>query len=103
MRASGHYPGVAAQSTELDGLPPSRSSLYKTKTVKKAFPGFAGLVQSSIDAAGPRPLTPAYQDVSLAIQDALHPPSSIDAGDPSASYDALRSNLDDAVKREGLL
>ena len=89
-------------ATELDGLPPSRSNLYTDKVVTKAYPGFAPLVKRSIEAAGPRPLTPAYQDVSLAIQDALQPPSKIDPDDPSSSYDQLKSNLEDAVKREGL-
>ena len=90
-------------ATELDGLPPSRRSLYRNKVVKDAYPGFSGLVEKSIEAAGPRPLTPAYQDVSLAIQDALHAPSKIDPDDPGSAYDELRSNLEDAVKREGLL
>jgi multiple sugar transport system substrate-binding protein len=88
---------------ELDGLPPSREDLYSTETVQKAFPGFAGLVKQSVDDAAPRPQSPAYQDVSLAIQDALQPPDKIDPNDPSSAYDQLRSNLEDAVKREGLL
>jgi multiple sugar transport system substrate-binding protein len=90
-------------ATELDGLPPSRSTLYANKVVKKAYPGFSQLVKRSIAAAGPRPQTPAYQDVSLAIQDALQPPSKIDPNDPAASYDELKSNLEDAVNRKGLL
>jgi multiple sugar transport system substrate-binding protein len=90
-------------ATKLDGLPPSRQDLYKSETVQKAFPGFAGLVEKSINAAGPRPQTPAYQDVTLAIQDAIQPPSKINADDPSSSYDELRSNIEDAVQRKGLL
>jgi len=90
-------------ATELDGLPPSNQTLYTDKVVKKAYPGFADLVERSIDAAGPRPATAAYQDVSLAIQRSLHPPSSIDPDDVTSTYDELRSNLEDAVKREGLL
>jgi multiple sugar transport system substrate-binding protein len=90
-------------ATELDGLPPSNETLYEDKVVKKAYPGFAGLVQRSIDNAGPRPATPAYQDVSLAIQRSLHPPSSTDPDDVTPKYDELRSALEDAVKREGLL
>jgi multiple sugar transport system substrate-binding protein len=90
-------------ATELDGLPPSNETLYTDKVVTKAYPGFAELVKRSIDAAGPRPPTPAYQDVSLAIQRSLHPPSSIDPDDVTPTYDELRSNLEDAVKREGLL
>jgi multiple sugar transport system substrate-binding protein len=90
-------------ATDLDGLPPSRASLYSNKVVKKKFPGFAQLVKRSISTAGPRPQTPVYQDVSLAIQDAIQPPDKIDPNDPTPSYDTLKSNLEDAVKRQGLL
>lgn len=90
-------------AVELDGLPPSREDLYSTKTVQEAFPGFAALVKQSVDDAAPRPQSPAYQDVSLAIQSALHPPSKIDPEDTTPTYDDLRSKLEDAVKREGLL
>jgi multiple sugar transport system substrate-binding protein len=89
-------------ATKLDGLPPSRSNLYTNKVVTTAYPGFAGLVKSSIESAGPRPLSPAYQDVSLAIQDTLHPASSIDPNDVGPTYDDLRSAVQDAVERKGL-
>ncbi|HEX6666239.1 MAG TPA: extracellular solute-binding protein [Solirubrobacterales bacterium] len=97
--------GKEAQLTavELDGLPPSRSDLYSDKAVTKAYPGFAQLVKESIEESGPRPTTPAYQDVSLAVQRALHPPDKIDPDDPGPTYDDLKSKLEDAVKREGLL
>ena len=97
--------GKASQLTavELDGLPPSRSDLYTDKVVTKAYPGFAELVKESIEGAGPRPTTPAYQDVSLAIQRSLHPPDRIDPDDATSIYEELKSNLEDAVKREGLL
>ena len=90
-------------AVELDGLPPSRSDLYTDKVVTKAYPGFAGLVEESIEAAGPRPTTPAYQDVSLAVQRSLHPPDKIKPDDTESVYEELKSNLEDAVKREGLL
>jgi multiple sugar transport system substrate-binding protein len=90
-------------ATELDGLPPSNSTLYQTKTVKKAYPGFAHEVEASIENAGPRPLTPAYTDLSLAIQRTLHPLGDINPDDPGPTYDDLRSAVEDAVKREGLL
>ncbi len=90
-------------AVELDGLPPSRSDLYADKAVTKAYPGFAQLVKESIEGAGPRPTTPAYQDVSLAVQRTLHPPDKINPDDTSSLYDELKSNLEDAVKREGLL
>jgi len=90
-------------AVELDGLPPSRSDLYTDKAVTEAYPGFAGLVKESIENSGPRPTTPAYQDVSLAVQRSLHPPDKIDPEDTESVYDELKSNLEDAVKREGLL
>jgi multiple sugar transport system substrate-binding protein len=90
-------------ATELDGLPPARPSLYSNEIVTGAYPGFAALVKRSIEEAGPRPQTPAYQDVTLAVQDALQPPEVIDPDDPGAAYDDLRSKLEQAVNREGLL
>jgi multiple sugar transport system substrate-binding protein len=90
-------------AVELDGLPPSRSDLYTDRVVTDAYPGFAGLVKESIEGAGPRPTTPAYQDVSLAVQRSLHPPDKIDPEDAGSIYDELKSNLEDAAKREGLL
>jgi len=89
--------------TELDGLAPAREGLYDDPKVRKAFPGFADLVRESIQNAGPRPITPAYQDVSLAIQTALHPPSKIDPEDPAPAADELRDTVERGVKREGLL
>jgi multiple sugar transport system substrate-binding protein len=90
-------------AVELDGLPPSRSDLYANKVVTKAYPGFAGLVKESIEGSGPRPTTPAYQDVSSALQRTLHPPEKIDPENTESIYEELKSNLEAAVKREGLL
>src|SRR5215203_3871715 len=97
--------GKKSQKTavELDGLPPSRSDLYTDKAVTGAYPGFAQLVKESIEGAGPRPTTPAYQDVSSALQRTLHPPDKIDPEDTESIYDELDSNLESALKREGLL
>jgi len=90
-------------AVELDGLPPSRSDLYTNEVVTKAYPGFAALVKQSIETSGTRPTTPAYQDVSLAVQRTLHPPDKIDPADASSVYEELKANLEDAVKREGVL
>jgi multiple sugar transport system substrate-binding protein len=90
-------------ATELDGLPPSHENLYTNKIVEKAYPGFAELVKEEVEAAGPRPVTPAYQDVTSAIQRTLHPPESIPAEGEEGKYDELKENLEAAVKREGLL
>jgi multiple sugar transport system substrate-binding protein len=90
-------------ATELDGLPPTRETLYEDKVVKEAYPGFEDVIAASIDDAAVRPLTPAYTDVSLAIQRSLHPPDKIDPADPTPAYEELRQAVEDAVKREGLL
>jgi multiple sugar transport system substrate-binding protein len=97
--------GKESQKTavELDGLPPSRSDLYTDKAVTEAYPGFAQLVKESIEGSGPRPTTPAYQDVSLAVQRSLHPPDKVDPEDTESIFDELKENVEDAVKREGLL
>src|ERR1700743_2215505 len=61
-------------AVELDGLPPSHENLYTNKVVQKAYPGFAGLVKEEVEAAGPRPTTPAYPGVTSALPRPPHPP-----------------------------
>lgn len=90
--------------TELEGLPPVREDLFGRKQVQDAYPGFADIVRESIRDASPRPSeSPAYQDLSLAIQRALHPVTGIDPKTPGPTYDALKDKVEQAVKREGLL
>jgi multiple sugar transport system substrate-binding protein len=62
------------------GLPPTTQSLYSDPKVKKAYP-FGKLLAQSIEDAAPRPINPAYSDISLAIQKSFHPPDSIQPGD----------------------
>ena len=85
------------------GCPRCARTLYGSKEIEDAYPGFADLIEESIDAAAPRPVTPAYTDVSLAIQRALHPVGNIDPDDVTSVYEDLRDKLDQAVNREGLL
>jgi multiple sugar transport system substrate-binding protein len=86
------------------GLPPVREDLYETKELKEVYPGFAQIIRDSIADAAPRPSeSPAYQDISLAIQNAIHPTTGIDPEDPSATYEDLRDLLEQAINREGLL
>jgi multiple sugar transport system substrate-binding protein len=89
---------------ELGGLPPVRSDLYDQPELQKAFPGFAKIVKDSIQSAAPRPSeSPAYQDLSLAIQRAVHPTTQIDPKNLKPTYDKLREYVLKAIKREGLL
>jgi multiple sugar transport system substrate-binding protein len=95
-------PANQITAATLGGLPPVRQDVYGTKAIDEAYPGFAGLIKQSIDNAAPRPLTPAYTDVSLAMQRALHPVGDIDPNDVESVYDDLRDSLDKAVNREGV-
>jgi multiple sugar transport system substrate-binding protein len=88
----------------LGGLPPVREDLYDKPEIDKVYPGFASQIREAIRNAGPRPSeSPAYQDLSLAIQRAVHPTTKIDPKNPGTTYDKLRDNVEKAVKREGLL
>ena len=90
--------------TKLEGLPPVRSDLFDEKAVKDAYPGFSEDIRVAIRDAAPRPSqSPAYQDLSLAIQRALHPTTKLDPNDLDAAYNTLRDNVVKAIKRKGLL
>ena len=87
-------PENQALSAELGGLPPTTESVYDDPKVQKAFP-FADELRESIDAAAPRPVTPAYSDISLAIQKTYHPPDGID---PDGIAEQLRDRIDKAAE-----
>jgi multiple sugar transport system substrate-binding protein len=94
------------QVTELEGLPPVRQDLFDRKQVQDAYPDFADVVKESIADASPRPAeSPAYTDLSLAIQRALHPVTKIGTKPKQvkSAYDTLKDNVEKAIKREGLL
>ena len=83
-----------AAAAELGGLPPTTEAVYETEQVKKAYP-FADLLRESIEAAAPRPVTPAYSDISLAIQKTFSPP---DAVDPNGIVETLRDRIEKAAE-----
>jgi multiple sugar transport system substrate-binding protein len=87
-------PDNQALSAELGGLPPTTESVYSNPKVEKAFP-FADELRTSIDDAGPRPVTPAYSDISLAIQKTYHPPTGVD---PDTVVQTLRDRIEKAVE-----
>lgn len=80
-------------------LPPTIAALYDDPAVARQFP-FGRLLRESIAAAAPRPATPAYADVSLAVQQVLHPPASVD---PARDVPGLRRTIDDALASKALL
>jgi multiple sugar transport system substrate-binding protein len=81
------------------GLAPVRSAVYQIPSFEKAYP-FHELIKRQLAHYGIRPQTPAYADVSLAIQKALSPPSNIN---PSSVVSTLKSELKDALSSEALL
>ncbi len=81
------------------GLAPTISSLFDTPEVQAAFP-FADLLQESLQDAAPRPVSPAYNDISLAVQRTLHPPDSIQ---PEADLAELEDRVNQALESRGLL
>lgn len=80
------------------GLPPAISALYDDPRVLEEFP-YADLLRQQVEAGSTRPVSPAYNDVSLAVQRVLHPPDSID---PEADAATLRQRIDDALNSRGL-
>ena len=87
------------------GLPPVNEALYDSKEIDKVYPGFADQVLTSIDNAAPRPVTPAYQDLSLAIQRTIHPldGTADDTAAIASKVEELRENVETALNVEGLL
>jgi multiple sugar transport system substrate-binding protein len=73
------------------GLAPVAASVYDDPSIAKQYP-FHALLKQQIEHYGIRPKTPAYADVSLAIQKALSPTSNIK---PSS----VVSTLSDEIKK----
>jgi multiple sugar transport system substrate-binding protein len=78
-----------AQEAINEALPPVMNSTYDDPKVREQYP-FADELRETLADSVVRPATPSYADVTLAIQDAIHPPAEID---PKASFDKLKSNL----------
>ncbi|MGA9860436.1 MAG: ABC transporter substrate-binding protein [Solirubrobacteraceae bacterium] len=81
------------------GLPPTIASLYNDPALAKPYP-FKELIKKQLAAAGIRPQTPAYADVSIAIQKALSPPNAID---PKSVASTLRNELKAALSSGALI
>jgi len=60
------------------GNPAAKSAAYDDPKVKQAFP-MADLIRDSINDAGPRPITPYYNDVSTSVQITWHPATDVQA------------------------
>jgi multiple sugar transport system substrate-binding protein len=81
-------------AAEKGGLAPSSEAVYDDPKLKEAFP-FGELLRQSIDQGGPRPVTPAYTDISQAVQKTFHPPADVD---PDTIVEQLRDRIDKAAE-----
>ncbi|WP_412737225.1 extracellular solute-binding protein [Krasilnikovia sp. MM14-A1259] len=60
------------------GNPAAKGAAYDDPKVRAAFP-MADLIRQSINDAGPRPITPYYNDVSTSVQLTWHPADEVRA------------------------
>lgn len=81
------------------GLPPTLDAAYDRPEMNDAYP-FGDLIRESLREAAPRPVAPTYNDISLAIQRTLHPPSGVN---PPSTAKKLRDLVQKAVNGEALL
>ena len=86
-------------AAEKGGLAPTTLSLYDDARVRQAFP-FADLLRESLLDGSPRAQSPAYNDISLAIQRSVHPPGNID---PAKTADSVAAKVRKVLKSGGLL
>jgi multiple sugar transport system substrate-binding protein len=81
------------------GLAPVATSIYDEPSFDKAYP-FHQLIKEQLQTYGIRPQTPAYADVTLAIQKALSPTSNIN---PSTVVSTLRNEIKLSLSSAALL
>lgn len=81
------------------GVPPSLSDLYTDPTLTAAYP-FASDIQTSLANAAVRPLTPAYQNLSIVISHAVSPAAHIN---PQSTEKSMTTQLTDALASKGLV
>jgi multiple sugar transport system substrate-binding protein len=81
------------------GVPPTLEELYADPAFQAEYPAWEA-IKASLDNASVRPLTPAYQSISIVISDTLNPPAQID---PAATVPKLADLVEGAVNSEGLV
>jgi multiple sugar transport system substrate-binding protein len=81
------------------GVPPSISDLYDDPSLQAEYP-FRKDIQAALATAAVRPLTPAYQNLSIVISHAVSPPPNID---PERTERKMASQFKDALVSKGLV
>jgi trehalose/maltose transport system substrate-binding protein len=72
------------------GNMPAIGAAYSTAALKKMFPApLLNLFRESLTAGGPRPNSPYWSDISQALQNTWHPPSSVTTSTPASSSDYI--------------
>lgn len=84
------------------GLFPTTAALYERPELSAELP-FLDTFLETLRHATERPETPAYADLSLAIQRTLHPPRAIDPDATASVLASLHERLRRAVRSRGLL
>jgi len=82
------------------GQPSVLRELAEDPEIIEVLP-FLPIMTEQLENAAPRPVTPAYNDLSLAVRQVLHPMRGID--DPQAKYEQLRDLLERALNSQAVL
>lgn len=81
------------------GVPPTLGDLYSDAKFQQEYPAWQA-IKSSLDNAGVRPASPAYQSISTVLSADLSPPAAID---PAKDVTRLTGKVQDAVESKGLV
>jgi multiple sugar transport system substrate-binding protein len=83
----------------IGGQPSVLRELAEDPAIIDVLP-FLPLMTEQLETAAPRPVTPSYNDLSLAVRQVLHPMRDID---PEQSYEELRDLLVRALNSQAVL
>ncbi len=92
-------PANQVRDAIMGGLAPVLGSIYDQPAFAKAYP-FHALIKAQLENYGIRPQTPAYADITLAIQDALSPTTNIA---PNTVVSTLSKQIKQALSSQALL
>lgn len=81
------------------GQPSVLRELADDPKIREVLP-FLPLMTEQLETAAPRPVTPAYNDLSLAVRQVLHPMRDID---PEQDYEAIKDLLERALNSQAVL
>lgn len=81
------------------GVPPTLSDLYDDAKFQEEYPAWEA-IKASLDDAGVRPASPAYQSISTVLSADLSPPGGIK---PDSDVGKLTAAVRDAVNSKGLV